>query len=586
MAAYLLHVKTYIQGHYFPSTRELEILKSPVNEKILEALRSKYPEGMTANDVEESTRIPITTIHRQLDELKKESFIKELEEKRRGEGRRPSSVYIMEDAGSVRLTASSYQLAPGNVKFSDNFVNGLEKIGTRQDEERVHNELILYISKILRLTTESNDEAVKTVSPDNSKAMRCSSCGINHEARDFVLAMLLRLIDRLEIKVGFINLLRERGLITEEAFTNMMKTFSSLTKEEERTETTKLETIQATKPETILAETQQKQPRVEPTTVLVRILCIQKDVPDEFIPFLAIDKDARVFGGSIDRAHVRDEMSGDTMVKCVTEHFIDEENFGQRLDVYLNDSIEVIPDDSSFLKTSQLESRIEDIELTRRVYVLKAAVIQTSMGDDSTKTYSVAIADDSGYTILEERKDRFISKLQYGDTVRIIGAFSYGDHLELSYAGVIEKTGEIDWGSPYLEKLDKVKRVYAPKRIITIRQSKIVPKAIKVTLRKMHLLDDYTRLFLTIENISEEIEGRFIRSELRLFQGKRQFECLYMDDPSFRNIKSTIPAGIEEDGVLLFEPLGESRDPVRFRLVIRIGAGGSLFEFDGIDITK
>jgi hypothetical protein len=60
-----------------------------------------------------------------------------------------------------------------------------------------------------------------------------------------------------------------------------------------------------------------------------------------------------------------------------------------------------------------------------------------------------------------------------------------------------------------------------------------------------------------------------------------------MDDPSFRKIKKTIPAGIEEDGVLLFEPLGDSQDPVRFQLrlyVVRIG--DCMFDFDGIDITK
>ena len=32
----LLFVRTYIQGHYFASARELEILKNPVNRKILE----------------------------------------------------------------------------------------------------------------------------------------------------------------------------------------------------------------------------------------------------------------------------------------------------------------------------------------------------------------------------------------------------------------------------------------------------------------------------------------------------------------------------------------------------------------------
>ena len=103
----------------------------------------------------------------------------------------------------------------------------------------------------------------------------------------------------------------------------------------------------------------------------------------------------------------------------------------------------------------------------------------------------------------------------------------------------------------------------------------------------MHLWDDFTRLFLKIENINEENDCRFVRSDLRMFQGKKQFECLYGGgDSSVRIVKSIIPAGIEEDGVLHFEPLGDSQDPVRFHLRLFVsGIGDCTFDFAGIKIS-
>jgi ribosomal protein L10 len=101
-------VKTYIQGHYFSSARELEVLKNSLNRKILETLRTKYPAGMTANDLKDTIEEPLATIHSKLDELEKEPFIKKLAKKRRDTGVRPSTVYIIEDTSSVFHSLSSY----------------------------------------------------------------------------------------------------------------------------------------------------------------------------------------------------------------------------------------------------------------------------------------------------------------------------------------------------------------------------------------------------------------------------------------------------------------------------------------------
>ena len=118
MSARILHVKSYVQGNYFTSDRVPEVLKNPVSMKILAALKSRYPEGMTANDLENTIRGQSTsTIHRLLGHLKKESFVLELEEKRRGEGTKPSSVHIIEDVGSTSPPQPPYRLAPEMLDF-------------------------------------------------------------------------------------------------------------------------------------------------------------------------------------------------------------------------------------------------------------------------------------------------------------------------------------------------------------------------------------------------------------------------------------------------------------------------------------
>ena len=52
-------------------------------------------------------------------------------------------------------------------------------------------------------------------------------------------------------------------------------------------------------------------------------------------------------------------------------------------------------------------------------------------------------------------------------------------------------------------------------------------------------------------------------------------------------IKIKIPARIDEIGVLLFEPLRNSEDPVRFHLEFDDEKTGTIeFDFDAINISK
>ena len=88
----------------------------------------------------------------------------------------------------------------------------------------------------------------------------------------------------------------------------------------------------------------------------------------------------------------------------------------------------------------------------------------------------------------------------------------------------------------------------------------------------MHLLSDYTRLFVTIENTNENTAIDLVTYDLVAIQGKKQFGHIYNIDSRYRMIKHRIPPGIEETGVLLFEPLNTTWDDVRFVLPFRDNA--------------
>jgi hypothetical protein len=264
-----------------------------------------------------------------------------------------------------------------------------------------------------------------------------------------------------------------------------------------------------------------------------------------------------------------------------------DEEAGLYIGISINDSIELVKDDSSFLKVSQLTSKINDIDMTRRHYVLEAAILDGPYLDDTVSdknTYWATVGDETGLIHLVDYNDRFLSKLHKEDTIKIIGALSLTDGIQLSYYGVIEKIGVLGYDS--LEKLRRGTRIFPPNKVVTIgeEQSK---GGVKVILHRMHLLEENTRLFLTIENMNEKEVVRVSQLYLRLFQGKKQFEYTFSRDPHFRMVKELIPPGIEEIGVMLFEALSNTEDPVKVHLQVTIqGRGTAVFVFDALNISK
>ena len=590
MITRLFHVKTYIEGYYCSTDREIDILKDPLNRKILRALRKNFPKGMTEQDLEEN--IGEGDIYRRLRSLEEKFFIKRLAKKRRGTGNKSSSVFIIEDASSVFYESSSFPLAPGNYRFSEDFKNGWKTIANREDED-LHNRLTHYVKKILIQANDLQDEETGNIDPDNSDEMLCPSCGFNHEGRDFIRSVILTFIDELETNAGFISLLKDQNFIKGELFDTMMKRSNSLRLAQKIKETTEPKAIpEGLQPKHLVTKGVRE-------TIKLRVLCIQKDIVSGKVPFLAIDKDANLYHGDMDSGLVRDEIGSNTMIKCTTDHMDDNKETDLFIDVSINDSVEILEDDPAFRKISDFETKIEDLTTDHRpnLFVVNAVILeepapkQVENGDpeqEETDNYWTTIADETGTIDLNEinvEGVQFLNTLHQGEAVRIIGAYAYPTHLSLFARGVIEKTWGLNDQPINFLKLYGMPKIHPPRKNIVIRQEKF-EGGIKVFLERIHLLNDATRLFLTIENTNEKDQISFNTLDSRLFQGKKQYEYAHYNDLTFRNIKTRMAPNVVEEGVLIFESLRSMEEPVKVHLQFSVATEPRdvVFSFDSIKI--
>ncbi|HEY6586952.1 MAG TPA: hypothetical protein VIY98_01565 [Nitrososphaeraceae archaeon] len=84
------------------------------------------------------------------------------------------------------------------------------------------------IKKIYRFTIENKDNEIKRIAPSTEEGYCCSQYGLNHEARDFIRAVLLYMIDKFEQSKNFINFLKENELVTNDAYTHVVKKLKDL----------------------------------------------------------------------------------------------------------------------------------------------------------------------------------------------------------------------------------------------------------------------------------------------------------------------------------------------------------------------
>ncbi len=108
--------------------------------------------------------------------------------------------------------------SPGNVLYTEGFVDVWHKLVGKEEEEELCIVLLRYIEKILARVNNHDDAKVRKWAPERNIQHCCSQCGLNHEARDFIRAILLRLIDQLEKNDVVLNYLKDNDLLTQKDF--------------------------------------------------------------------------------------------------------------------------------------------------------------------------------------------------------------------------------------------------------------------------------------------------------------------------------------------------------------------------------
>lgn len=81
----------------------------------------------------------------------------------------------------------------------------------------------------------------------------------------------------------------------------------------------------------------------------------------------------------------------------------------------------------------------------------------------------------------------------------------------------------------------------------------------------MEFSNENTRVYLTVENTDPTEEVNFYTFNSKAIQGRTQFGTTYSFDVDYPEIDSDIPPGIQENGVVIFEPLNPSASQTEFR---------------------
>ena len=94
----------------------------------------------------------------------------------------------------------------------------------KQQQNEIYRLLINLLNGVITKIIATNDPVLGFVIPmseshrdGETMSMLCKFCGINHEARDFIRAILLQLLDRLESTRPFIDFLQENHFILKDS---------------------------------------------------------------------------------------------------------------------------------------------------------------------------------------------------------------------------------------------------------------------------------------------------------------------------------------------------------------------------------
>lgn len=146
------------------------------------------------------------------------------------------------------------------------------------------------------------------------------------------------------------------------------------------------------------------------------------------------------------------------------------------------------------------------------------------------------------------------------DCVRVTGTTTEKVNSQNAFGGELSIPGI---NAVSLKKISCLELVDPEAKIVSVNQ--IQDKGgIKVTLHKVELTIKETRVFLTVENTNKNDDVQFYPSDSLALVGNKQYDTKY--STTYPQIRSTIPEGIREDGVIVFEPVEHKDGKFRFKI--------------------
>jgi hypothetical protein len=196
-----------------------------------------------------------------------------------------------------------------------------------------------------------------------------------------------------------------------------------------------------------------------------------------------------------------------------------------------------------------------DVTITGKIFNL----IPSSGDTGSFQIYQGG--DSSKDVIISYENSQQLGPFSEDDCVRIVGTSSGSYQYSNAFGGEVSAPF-VDASS--ITKIECSDVISPTQKSIIVEESQ-TKSGIKFTLHKVEFSDKNTRAYLTIENNNKNSEISFYDFNSKAIQGNRQFETTVDYDVDYPEIQSDIPAGIVEDGVILFEPLSVDKGNMKFQ---------------------
>lgn len=181
--------------------------------------------------------------------------------------------------------------------------------------------------------------------------------------------------------------------------------------------------------EATIIEIVDSEEKVEEGKVVILKIISNSNIEDNLNEnYLAIDKNRNFVSVVIDRKIINEEIIANTIIEGIPNkvfgnifYFTDEDSFIRIID----DKYESFPDEL------ELESKIKNIEISDKPYIIEAIVLQspntseiTTKSGENVTVSDTLIGDDTGEIRLTgwREQSRLISKLVVGNRIKVIGA--------------------------------------------------------------------------------------------------------------------------------------------------------------------